>query len=168
VIGNPNIARVNLMAGFFPNMPTLEFAPSPSMSEENRHHAEQFLHSCGLQTQRIDDIVGFVVPRIVAMLVNEAAFAVMENVSSVKEIDDAMRLGTNYPKGPLRWADEIGIDVVVSLLDSLYAEYRQERYRACRLMRRYVDMQWLGERTGKGFYEYEHEDNDAIYHSQEI
>jgi 3-hydroxybutyryl-CoA dehydrogenase len=142
------------MPGFFPALETIEFAPSPTMSEDARLHAEQFLQSIGLQPVKIDDIIGFVAPRIVAMLANEAAFAVMERVSSAREVDDAMRLGTNYPKGPLEWADEIGLDVVVALLDSLFAEYHQERYRACRLLRQYVDMQLFGKRVGKGFYEY--------------
>jgi 3-hydroxyacyl-CoA dehydrogenase, C-terminal domain len=155
LLNNPNIARVNLLPGFFPTMQTIEFAPSPTMADDACLHAEQFLNGVGLKAERIDDIIGFIAPRIVAMLVNEAAFAVMEGVSSVSEIDAAMRLGTNYPKGPLTWADEIGIDVVLFILDALYAEYHQERYRACRLMRKYSDVGWLGVRTGKGFYDYD-------------
>lgn len=163
VVQNPNIARINLMAGFFPNMPTIEFAPSPTMDAEHRLHTTQFLQSLGIQTETIQDIVGFVAPRIVAMLANEAAFALMEGVSSAKEIDDAMRLGTNYPKGPLQWADEIGIDVIVALLDALFAEYHQERYRACRLLRQYADCGLVGERVGKGFYEYSLESADENF-----
>lgn len=157
VLNNPNIARVNLLPGFFPTMQTIEFAPSPTMSEDACFHAEQFLNGIGLQVERIDDIVGFVAPRIVAMLANEAAFAVLEGVSSVEEIDAAMRLGTNYPHGPLAWADDIGIDVVLFMLDALHTEYRQERYRACRLLRKYAHLGWIGKSVGKGFYEYDDE-----------
>lgn len=157
-LNNPNIIRINLLPGFFPTMQSIEFAPSLTIEEDACLHAEQFLKSIGLQPERIDDIVGFVAPRIVAMLANEAAFAVLEGVSSVEEIDNAMRLGTNYPKGPLQWADEIGLDVVLLILDALYLEYRQERYRACRLLRQYVAVGWLGVRAGKGFYEYDDEE----------
>jgi 3-hydroxybutyryl-CoA dehydrogenase len=75
----------------------------------------------------------------------------------VQEIDAAMRLGTNYPQGPLAWADDIGIDVVLFMLDALHTEYRQERYRACRLLRKYVALGWIGKSVGKGFYEYDDE-----------
>jgi 3-hydroxyacyl-CoA dehydrogenase, C-terminal domain len=149
-----NIARVNLLHGFFPMQTLLEFAPSLTMKPSAQAHAEKFLENIGLRIQRTDDIVGFVTPRIVAMLVNEAAFAVMEGVSSPAEIDEAMRLGTNYPHGPLEWGDEIGLDTVLALLDALFNEYKQERYRACRLIRQYVAAGWVGTRSERGFYEY--------------
>lgn len=154
LIGIPNIARVNMLPGFFPKTEVLEFTHSLSMSRETLLQTEKFLGGLGLRLEKIDDIVGFVAPRIVAMLANEAAFAVMEGVSSAAEIDEAMRLGTNYPKGPLEWADEIGLDTVVMILDALFSEYKQERYRACRLLRQYASAGWTGLRAEKGFYAY--------------
>ncbi len=150
----PNVARVNLVSGFFPAAEVLEFTHSLTMSRETLLQTEKFLGGLGLQLEKIDDIVGFITPRIVAMLANEAAFAVMEGVSSAAEIDEAMRLGTNYPKGPLEWADEIGLDTVVTILDALFGEYKQERYRACRLLRQYASAGWTGLRAEKGFYAY--------------
>ncbi len=154
MFGLRNIARVNLLPGFFPEMQTVEFAHSLAMSSEMVFQTEQFLRGLGLNLVKIDDIVGFVAPRLVAMLANEAAFAVLEGVSSPAEIDEAMRLGTNYPKGPLEWADDIGLEVVLSILDALYNEYKQERYRPCRLFRQYTAAGWLGIQTQKGFYQY--------------
>ena len=80
------------------------------------------------------------------MLINEAADALMFQVASAKDIDNAMTSGVNYPKGLLAWADEFGIDKVVDTLDSLYAEYHEDRYRCCALLRRM-------KRESKNFYD---------------
>jgi 3-hydroxybutyryl-CoA dehydrogenase len=65
-----------------------------------------------------------------------------------------MKLGTNYPKGPLAWADEIGLPVIMLVLDGLYREYQQERYRPCVLLKQYVRAGWTGKSAGRGFYVY--------------
>jgi 3-hydroxybutyryl-CoA dehydrogenase len=77
-----------------------------------------------------------IVDRIVAMLINEAADTVQFRIANAQDIDTAMTKGVNYPKGLLRWADEIGIGEIVERLDSLYAEYKEDRYRASALLRR--------------------------------
>ena len=154
MLGVENIVRANFLSGFFPNMQTVEFTHALGMPKESVFQTEQFLRGLGFQLEKIDDIVGFVVPRIVAMLANEAAFAVTEGVSSAAEIDEAMRLGTNYPFGPLEWADDIGLEVIQAILDALFNEYKQERYRACRIFRQYTASGCLGVKTGKGFYAY--------------
>jgi 3-hydroxybutyryl-CoA dehydrogenase len=77
-----------------------------------------------------------VVDRILAMLINEAADAVQFRIANAQDIDTAMTKGVNYPKGLLRWADEIGIGEIVERLDSLYAQYKEDRYRASALLRR--------------------------------
>ena len=75
--------------------------------------------------------------RILVMLINEAADALFWNVASAMDIDNAMTLGVNYPKGLLAWADDKGIDWCVSRMDALYDEYREDRYRCSPLLRRY-------------------------------
>jgi 3-hydroxybutyryl-CoA dehydrogenase len=75
------------------------------------------------------------------MLANEAAFAVMDGVAEPEKIDLAMRLGVNYPKGPLSWAKEIGYAQIVVVLDHLFAEYHEERYRAAPLLRRWARLE---------------------------
>ena len=72
------------------------------------------------------------------MLANEAAFARLEGVAEAETIDTAMKLGVNYPKGPLEWGQELGYSKVLGVLDHLNAEYREERYRACVLLRRWA------------------------------
>ena len=76
-----------------------------------------------------------VLPRIVCMIANEAAFALMENIASPKDIDIAMKLGTNYPHGPIEWANRIGIHQVVHTLDALYRDLHEDRYRVSPLLR---------------------------------
>jgi 3-hydroxybutyryl-CoA dehydrogenase len=76
--------------------------------------------------------------RVISMLINEAVDALYLKIASAKDIDNAMKLGVNYPKGLLEWCDAIGSDKVLSTLDSLYDEYREDRYRASVLLRRNV------------------------------
>ena len=76
--------------------------------------------------------------RIVCQVVNEAAFALQSGTGSAEDLDTAMRLGFNYPRGPLEWAEAIGLDHVLAVLDGLWAERREERYRAAPLLRRAV------------------------------
>jgi len=99
----------------------------------------EFLSLAGKTAERIDDTVAGVFPRTLAMIVNEAAFAVQESVASPEDIDTAMKLGTNYPKGPLAWCDEIGAAAIVAILDALAREYSPERYRPAALLRRYAE-----------------------------
>jgi len=82
----------------------------------------------------------YIVDRIVVMLINEAADAVYLNICSDEDVDLAMTKGVNYPKGLLKWADEIGIDVVVEMLDNLYATYHEDRYRCSPLLRQMDEM----------------------------
>jgi 3-hydroxybutyryl-CoA dehydrogenase len=97
---------------------------------------------------------GGVLERIVCQVINECAFALDEGVGSAQDIDTGMVLGLNYPRGPLAWADEIGLDHVLAVLDGLWEEYREERYRAAPLLRRMVREGRLGRASGAGFFEY--------------
>jgi 3-hydroxybutyryl-CoA dehydrogenase len=83
---------------------------------------------------------------------NEAAYAVGEGVASVRDIDIAMKLGTNYPKGPLKWVDEIGLDVVFNILKSLDASLGDERYRPAPLLRQMVRSGATGDAVGEGWH----------------
>ena len=148
-----NLAKVNFLHGFFPDN-LVEVSYPLDVEPETKRAVEKFLRFLEIEPVEIEDIVGFVKPRILSMIINEAAFAVMENVSSAQEIDEAMRLGTNYPKGPLAWADEIGLSTVLVVLEALYAEYKEPRYRPCRLLRSYVAVGWNGITEEKGFFAY--------------
>ena len=102
----------------------------------------------------VQDSPGFVVNRILAPMMNEAAFLLEEHVASVEDIDKAMRLGANHPMGPLQLADLVGIDVLVAIMDVLYNETHDPKFRACFLLRKMVRAGKLGRKTGQGFYSY--------------
>jgi 3-hydroxybutyryl-CoA dehydrogenase len=99
----------------------------------------------------LDGVLG----RILCQVINECAFALGEGVGSAQDIDTGMVLGLNYPRGPLAWADEIGLDRVLAVLDGLWEEYREERYRPAPELKRLVHTGRLGRATGAGFFEYE-------------
>lgn len=96
------------------------------------------LQAAGLRVYPIDDVPGLVITRTVAMLVNLAVDALHHGVASAADIDTAMRLGTNYPIGPLEWGDRWGAALILQTLDHLHSEYRDPRYRASALLRRKV------------------------------
>jgi 3-hydroxybutyryl-CoA dehydrogenase len=102
----------------------------------------------------VKDSPGFVVNRVLFPMINEAAFALQESVSSPEGIDAAMKAGCNHPMGPLALADLVGLDVVYAILDSLYREYGEPRYAPCLEIKKRVEAGWLGRKTGKGFYDY--------------
>jgi len=113
--------------------------------------AERFFAALGCPLAWVGDAPGLVLGRIVCQLANEAAFAVGEGVGSPADVDAGVVLGLNFPRGILAWADEIGLDHVLSVLDALAREYGEERYRAAPLLRRLVLSERLGRPTGEGF-----------------
>lgn len=154
-----NVASRIVGTGLAPQLMTTstiaEIAPGLNTSQDHIDSAEELFQTLGFAVERVADRVGLVQMRVLATLINEAAFAVMEGVALPADIDAAMKLGTNYPKGLLAWADEIGIPVVVLVLDGLYREYQQERYRPCVLLKQYARAGWTGKASGRGFYVYE-------------
>jgi 3-hydroxybutyryl-CoA dehydrogenase len=103
----------------------------------------------------VQPAVGGVLERIVCQVINECAFALGEGVGSAQDIDTGMVLGLNYPRGPLAWADEIGLDHVLAVLDGLWEEYREERYRPAPALRGLVRAGRLGRASGAGFFAYD-------------
>lgn len=97
---------------------------------------DQFVRGLGMLPVWVADTPGLVLPRILSMLVNEAFFALQAGVAEAETIDQAMKLGLNYPRGPFEWAQELGLPYVLAILDHLYDEYHEERYRASQEIRR--------------------------------
>jgi 3-hydroxybutyryl-CoA dehydrogenase len=117
--------------------------------------AERFFATLGKHTAWVGDAPGLVLGRIVCQVINEAAFAIAEGIGSAEDVDAGMVHGLNYPRGILAWADEIGLDHVLAVVDGLYEERREERYRAAPLLRSLVMSGRVGRQTGEGFFSYE-------------
>jgi 3-hydroxybutyryl-CoA dehydrogenase len=116
--------------------------------------AERFFATLGRHVVWVGDAPGLVLGRIACQVINECAFALGEGVGTAADIDAGLVMGLNHPRGPLAWADEIGLDVVLGLLDALCDEYREERYRPAPALRRLVRAGRLGRASGSGFFEY--------------
>ena len=103
---------------------------------------------------QVEEAPGFVVNRILIPMINEAVGIYADGVASVEGIDAAMKLGANHPIGPLALGDLIGLDVCLAIMDVLYHETGDSKYRAHTLLRKMVRGKQLGQKTGKGFYDY--------------
>jgi len=108
----------------------------------------------GKTTANSEDFPAFIVNRILLPMINEAVYTLYEGVGSVDSIDTAMRLGANHPMGPLQLADFIGLDTCLAIMHVLYEGLADSKYRPCPLLVKYVEAGWLGQKTGRGFYDY--------------
>ncbi|MET0464439.1 MAG: 3-hydroxyacyl-CoA dehydrogenase family protein [Chitinophagaceae bacterium] len=120
--------RINAWPGFLQR----NIVEASSGEDELRAEAEQLFSSIGKSTTWVPDICGFISARVVVTIINEAFYSLEENISSEKEIDTAMKLGTNYPFGPFEWASKIGVKNVHELLRKLSAD--EHRYLPCKLL----------------------------------
>lgn len=154
-----NTAHRVIGLGLAPNVmstvTSMDMSAGLNTQPQHVDRALELLRRLGYTVEVVEDRVGLVQMRVLAMLINEAAFAVMEGLATAEDIDKAMMLGVNYPKGLLAWADEIGIGVITLILDGLRREYEQERYRPCVLLKQMMRAGWSGKASGRGFYVYE-------------
>jgi 3-hydroxybutyryl-CoA dehydrogenase len=113
----------------------LELAPSLHTTKAAADGIADLLGLAKKETAMVQDSVGMVMPRILCQIVNEALFTVQNDVATPHDIDEAMKHGTNYPHGPIAWGESIGFGTVVSVLDALYENHHEERYRVAPLLR---------------------------------
>ncbi len=149
--------RVVGFATFFPieNKGVIELAGGIRTEEATLGEAENFFTQLGKETARVKDAPGLIFPRILSLIINEAVRSLDEGVAVAEEIDVALQLGTNYPLGPLRWADQVGLDEVLMVLEGLQRETGDDRYRPSQLLKKMVIAGHLGEASGQGFYRYD-------------
>ena len=137
-----------------PVMKLVEIIRGIATSDETYARVRELSEQMGKTPLECNDMPGFVSNRILMPMINEAIFALQEGVATRESIDGIMKLGMNHPMGPLTLADFIGLDVCLAIMNVLHEGLGDSKYRACPLLKRYVDAGWLGRKSGRGFYEY--------------
>jgi 3-hydroxybutyryl-CoA dehydrogenase len=137
-----------------PVMKLVEVIRGMATSDETYEKVRGLTEKLGKTALDCNDSPGFVSNRVLMPMINEAIYTLYEGVATRESIDGIMKLGMNHPMGPLQLADFIGLDVCLAILNVLSDGLGDPKYRACPLLKRYVDAGWLGKKTGRGFYEY--------------
>jgi 3-hydroxybutyryl-CoA dehydrogenase len=135
-------------------MKLVEVIRAIQTSKETAETVKSLATRMGKTPMEVGDFPGFALNRMLVPMINDAAYCLMEGVASAETIDQVMKLGANHPMGPLELGDLVGLDVCLSIMEVLYTEYGDPKYRPCPLLRRYVQAGWLGRKTGKGFHIY--------------
>ena len=137
-----------------PVMKLVEVIQGANTPEADVEKIKKISEDLGKTPVQVNEAAGFVVNRILVPMINEGIFVYSEGVADIQGVDTAMKLGCNHPMGPLELGDYIGLDIVLAIMDVLYAETGDSKYRACPLLRKMVRGKKLGVKTGIGFYDY--------------
>ena len=135
-------------------MPTVEMIRGAHTIENTIEKAKEILHSVQMNAVVINDWPGFVTNRVMLMMVNEAIFCLQDGVGKAEDIDAISEKCLSHPMGPLKLADLIGLDTILYSLEVLYDSLNDCKYRPSPLLRKMVDGNLLGRKTGRGFYSY--------------
>ncbi len=138
-----------------PVMKLVEIIRALQTSDEVVATIDEISRAIGKTPHTIKDSYGFVVNRVLILMINEAINCLYEGLTEPDEIDAVMRLGANHPMGPLALADLIGLDVVLNIMGTLYTGFDDPKYRPSPLLKQMVDAGYLGRKTGRGFHKYD-------------
>lgn len=136
-----------------PMMELVEIIRGLQTSDATYQQTRGLAEKMGKTTVLSKDSAGFIVNRILVPMINEAIYALHQGIGTVEDIDNAMKLGTHQPMGPLALADLVGLDTVLSILEVFHGSFG-DKFKPCPLLKQYVDAGWLGRKTGRGFYNY--------------
>ena len=137
-----------------PVMKLVEIIRGMATSDETFNTLRMLSENIDKTPVEVSEAPGFVVNRILVPMINEAVGILAEGVAAAEDIDIAMKLGANHPMGPLALGDLIGLDVCLAVMDVLYQEMGDPKYRANPMLRKFVRAGWLGRKTGRGFFDY--------------
>ncbi len=137
-----------------PIMVLVEIIRGSKTSDQTYNEVMSLSKALGKIPLGCNDSPGFVSNRILLPMINEAIYTLDEGVASIESIDGIMKLGMNHPMGPLTLADFIGLDTCFYILNVIHEGMKQDKYRPCPLLEKYVNAGFLGKKTGKGFYDY--------------
>src|SRR4030042_883011 len=122
-------------------------------SDETIQAVTEFLAKAGVTAVKLEETPVFILDRVIASIVNEAAVMYSSKLATKEDIDNMMKVCVNWPMGPFEFADSVGVDKIVEILDSM-SQKLGPKYQPCFLLRKMVDAGWLGKKTGCGFYVY--------------
>jgi len=138
-----------------PVMRLVEVIAGAQTSQETLTTVKALAEKLGKTPVEVKESPGFVVNRLLTLMLNEACFLLMEGVAKPEDIDTAMKLGCNHPMGPFELMDLVGLDIVLAIAETLYQETGDPKFRPAPLLRKMVRAGLLGRKTGRGFYTYQ-------------
>ena len=138
-----------------PVMKLVEIIPGLATSDNTLQVTLELAKNMGKTTAQSNDMPGFIANRLLMPYINEAIFALQENIGTRDDIDTTMKLGCNMPMGPLTLADFIGLDTCLAIMNVLHTQLGDSKYRPAPLLVKYVDAGFLGKKSGRGFYEHQ-------------
>jgi 3-hydroxybutyryl-CoA dehydrogenase len=147
------VVGINFTKNPFEDKYLVQVVKGLQTSDETVRAVMELLETVGITAVKLEETPGFILDRVIASIVNEAAVMYSSKLATKEDIDNMMKVCVNWPMGPFEFADNMGVDRVVEILDSM-AQQLGPKYQPCFLLRRMVDAGWLGKKTGRGFHLY--------------